>query len=95
MILHVKSWNQESMTAMIFSDGHTIRAAFSGTNWPMNEYSMWLAEKGTDYITPDRTECKYIQTGMPEDLLRQPGAPIRRYNLWRVLKDIIFPGSFH
>ena len=43
-------------------------AAFSGTNWPMNEYSMWLAEKGTDYITPDRTECKYIQTGMPEDL---------------------------
>ena len=28
MILHVKSWNQESMTAMIFSDGHTIRRPF-------------------------------------------------------------------
>lgn len=41
-------------------------AAFHGTNWAMNEYSMWLAQNGLDYVTPDRRDCHYVQTGMPE-----------------------------
>lgn len=43
-------------------------APFDGTNWPMNEYSMWLAQKGVDYVTPDREDCIYVQDGMPEHL---------------------------
>lgn len=43
-------------------------APFDGTNWPMNEYSMWLAQNGTDYVTPDREDCTYVQSGMAEPL---------------------------
>lgn len=43
-------------------------APFDGTNWPMNEYSMWLAQQGMDYVTPDRMDCVYVQTGMAEPL---------------------------
>lgn len=40
---------------------------FAGTNWPMNEYSHFLAEHGMDYVTPDREDCKYVQIGVPEE----------------------------
>ncbi len=43
-------------------------APFAGTNWPMNEYSMWLAGQGKDYETPNRADCSYVQNGMPEGL---------------------------
>lgn len=38
----------------------------AGTNWPMNEYSQYLAGMGMDYVTPDREDCPYVQEGMPE-----------------------------
>lgn len=39
-----------------------------GTNWPLNEYNMWLFGQGLDYTTPDRADCAYVQEGMPEPL---------------------------
>ena len=35
-------------------------------NWPMNDYTMWLAAKGVEYKETPRSDCKYIADGMPE-----------------------------
>lgn len=39
----------------------------AGTNWPANAYNQFLIENGMDYVTPDREDCPYVQTGMPEE----------------------------
>ncbi len=36
-------------------------------NWPSNAYNQFLLENGMDYITPNREDCKYVQTGVPEE----------------------------
>ncbi len=36
-------------------------------NWPMNEYTMWLTAKGKTYQTPPRSDCKYVNEGMPPE----------------------------
>ena len=37
------------------------------TNWPANAYNQFLIENGLDYVTPDREDCRFVQTGMPEE----------------------------
>ena len=37
-----------------------------GTNWPSNAYNQFLLQNGRDYITPDREDCPYVQTGVEE-----------------------------
>jgi arylsulfatase len=37
-----------------------------GTNWPANAYNRFLLKNGRDYITPDREDCTYVQTGVEE-----------------------------
>ena len=39
----------------------------AGTNWPANAYNQFLIDHGLDYVTPDREDCPYVQTGMPEE----------------------------
>lgn len=35
--------------------------------WSTNEYIQWLKLKGKTYHTPNREDCKYVQTGMPAE----------------------------
>ena len=32
-----------------------------------NEYTAWLSRKGLHFDTPNRSDCRWIQTGMPEE----------------------------
>jgi len=36
-------------------------------DWPGNEYGRWLAERGVDYDTPPREDCRLVRTGMPAE----------------------------
>lgn len=38
-----------------------------GTNWPANAYNQFLMQNGRDYLTPDRGDCPYVQTGVEEE----------------------------
>lgn len=38
-----------------------------GTNWPANAYNQFLIQSGRDYLTPDREDCPYVQTGVEEE----------------------------
>lgn len=38
-----------------------------GTNWPANAYNQFLMQNGRDYLTPDREDCPYVQTGVEEE----------------------------
>ena len=38
-----------------------------GGSWPANEYSLWLTRHGQTYQSPARADCKYVETGMPEE----------------------------
>lgn len=40
-----------------------------GAGWGLhNEYHRWLVEQGAEYKSVAHPECRYIQTGMPEEL---------------------------
>ena len=32
-----------------------------------NEYTAWLSRKGLHFDTPNRSDCRWVQTGMPEE----------------------------
>ncbi|MEG0942568.1 MAG: sulfatase-like hydrolase/transferase [Angelakisella sp.] len=36
-------------------------------NWPTNEYTMWLSEKGVTYHEQNLPECCFVQAGMEEE----------------------------
>ena len=61
------SWSRGSGTAIIFSAGSHHPQPHAGTNWPANAYNQFLIDHGLDYVTPDREDCPYVQTGMPEE----------------------------
>lgn len=35
--------------------------------WKENKYIHWLKGKGAEYCTPNRPDCRFVQTGMPEE----------------------------
>ena len=37
-------------------------------DWPENEYTQWLAQRGAKFANPPREDCRYVQTGMPAEL---------------------------
>ncbi len=62
-----KDWkNRGLMTDIMCSDGHTTRSPIMAQNWPSNAYNQFLLQNGRDYITPDREDCPYVQTGVEE-----------------------------
>lgn len=36
------------------------------SNWPTNDYTLWLASQGIPYQTTPLAECPYVKRGMPE-----------------------------
>ncbi len=39
----------------------------SGGNWPANDYTMWLTSQGVEYRSEPLEECRYVESGMPEE----------------------------
>lgn len=73
--LHISACNQAACKVMeprvndgyhYFRWSHHPGSINSRNNWPMNDYTMWLTSKGVKYETGAREDCKYVQTGMPE-----------------------------
>ena len=50
-----------------FRWSHHPSAIDRKSNWPANDYTMWLTEHGQVYRTPRREDCPYVMRGMPAE----------------------------
>jgi arylsulfatase len=69
--LHISTahWDVSPGTEPRISDGYSEFhwSHHPDPDWPTNEYSHWLREKGRRYDTPFREDSDYVKHGMPEE----------------------------
>lgn len=69
--LHLSVCNPSAGVAIEprINDGYTVFhwSHHPNPDWPANEYIQWLTEKGVTYSTPNRSDCRYVQVGMPAE----------------------------
>lgn len=73
--LHISACNQATGRARepriddgydYFQWSHHPSELGSNGNWPTNDYTIWLESQGVSYKTETLPQCRYVQTGMPE-----------------------------
>ena len=69
--LHIAACNPSASpgTEKRLDDGYDIFhwSHHPTADWPTNEYSLWLREKGLEYRTESHVDSDYVQIGMPEE----------------------------
>ncbi len=101
--LHISACNQSVCKVMepriedgydYFKWSHHPAEAGSKGNWPRNDYTLWLSELGVNYTSNPLEECRYVESGMPEQYHQTTWCVDRAMEYIKSVKDYKLPWVF-